>query len=182
MENLFTTQASNKHQSLLLRQPDMWQSIVGGINRRSLLAGWVPLEFDFQILDNKAAKLPSICTVYLPGVLAFRSDLRATLFPVESAEIEFLPIFAGKEPWFLMNCLKSVEQIDEQQSHLMRGLTGEIFMVLKVRVIDPDVKESEMFTLAGSNHGQLFVRASFKDRVERLCLTSVTFKNIGELA
>lgn len=181
MEDIFATQASNGHQSLLLKTPDAWPSIANAINRRSLRDGWAPPEFTFQAVDSRATQVPGICTVYLPGVLAFRADLRSSLFPQESAAIEFLPIVVGKEPWLLLNCLTSAKQIDEQQSQVMRGANGEIFMVLKLRVMDPAMRASELFTLADSNRGQLFVRSPFKERVEALRLKGITFQKIGEL-
>lgn len=181
MEDLFVTQPSNSHQSLLLCEPAVWQGIAASINRRSLLQGWKPLEFEFQAVDKKCTKLPSICTVYFPGVIAFRSDLKSALFSSTCDQLEFLPINVAGEQWLLMNCLKTMQQFDEEKSQVLRGLSGDIFMVVKLHVTDPAARDCEMFTLAGSNHSQLFVRASLKERVKKLRLEGITFQRIGEV-
>lgn len=67
MEDLFAVQASNAHQSLLLRDSSGWQMLSASLNRESLAAGWTPMEFEFQAVDKKAAQLPAICTVYVLG-------------------------------------------------------------------------------------------------------------------
>ena len=182
MEEIFATQASNEHQCLLLGDISKWQCITSSINRKSLRDGWEPLRFTLESLDNKTVKPPSICTVYLPGVLAVSAAKGSALFLEEQDRIELLPIFVGNEPWLLLNCLMNVSLIDEQESQLMRGGTGEIFMVLKLRVTDPIAKDCEVFTLTDSNRGQLFARESFRRRVDLLGLEGITFQKIGELA
>lgn len=139
------------------------------------------MDFEFQAVDKKSTKLPSICTVYLPGVLAFRADLKAALFPSNCDELEFLPINVAGEQWLLMNCLKTMQQFDEAKSQVLRGLSGDIFMVVKLHMTDPNARDCEMFTLAGSNHTQLFVRSSLKERVKNLRLEGITFRHIGEV-
>lgn len=139
------------------------------------------MEFEFQAVDKKSTKLPSICTVYLPGVLAFRADLKSALFPSKCDELEFLPINVAGEQWLLMNCLKTMQQFDEAKSQVLRGLSGDIFMVVKLHVTDPVARDCEMFTLAGSNRTQLFVRSSLKERVKKLRLEGITFQHIGEV-
>jgi len=140
------------------------------------------MEFEFKAVDKKNIKLPCICTVYLPGVLAFRANLKAELFPPNKcAELEFLPIGVCGEQWLLMNCLKTVRLFDEEKSQVMRGLNGDIFMVLKLHITDPAATDCEMFTLAESNRTQLFVRSSFKARVDKLRLTGISFQHIGQV-
>lgn len=182
MEDLFAVQASNAHQSLLLRDTSGWQMLSGSLNRESLVAAWTPIDFEFQAVEGKAARLPAICTVYVPGVLAFRDDVRSELFPDASEGVEFLPINVGAEKWLMLNCLNTVTKFDEEKSVVMRALGGDIFMVLKLTVTDSAARQWELFTLSQSNRMQLFVRPSFKDRVEKLRLNGVAFQRIGEIA
>jgi hypothetical protein len=182
MEDLFSTQPTNEHQSLIARDVPAWTSISDNMNGERKSAIWRPLEFDFKIVDNRYTKLPTICTLYSLGMVAFRASLKEALFPIVDDGLEFLPITAGTEPWLLFNCLKTVRQIDESNSQVMRALDGTIFMVLKLFVTDPTAKGLEMFTLEHSNHAQLFVRSSFKERVERLGLQGLAFHKIGGVA
>jgi hypothetical protein len=85
MEDIFSIQPSNAHQSLLLLDPAEWQGLSVRINRESLAAAWKPMAFNFKASDAKTAQLPTICTVYVPGVLAFRSDLQEQLVMSVSA-------------------------------------------------------------------------------------------------
>ena len=114
-------------------------------------------------------------------MLAFRADLKAALFPSKCDKLEFLPINVAGERWLLMNCLKTVRQFDEAKSQVLRGLNGDIFMVINLHVTDPVARDCEIFTLAGSNHTQLFARTSLKERVKKLRLEGITFQRIGEV-
>ena len=180
MEDLFAIQASNTHQSLLLRDPAGWQDLSARLNRDSLAAEWVPKEFEFQTVDKKTVEVPSICTVYVPGVVAFRAAAKRELFPGACDGLEFLPINVGTEHWLLLNCLNTVTQFDEEKSQVMRAMGGDIFMVLKLTVTDPAARKCELFTLSQSNRMQLFARPSFKDRVQKLRLKGIAFHRIGE--
>ena len=140
------------------------------------------MEFEFRAVDRKSTKLPDICTAYLPGVVAFRAALKSALFPSKCDDLEFLPITVAGMQWLLMNCLKTVRQFDEQKSQVLRGLNGEIFMVVKLCVTDPAARDCEVFTLAESNRTQLFARTSLKDRIKKLQLEGITFRRVGDVA
>lgn len=182
VEDLFVIQASNTHQGILLRDFAGWKDLSASINRESLLAEWTPMEFEVEPVDKKPVQMPSICTVYVPGALAFRADVKADLFPGACVGLEFLPIRVGAEPWLLLNCLNTVMQFDEKKSDVMRGMDDDIFMVLKLTVTDPVARQHELFTLSQSNRMQLFALPSFKSRVERLRLKGISFRRIGEVA
>ena len=181
MEDLFVTQASNSHQTLLLDRFEAWRTLSHSFNRRSLKDGWRPLDFNFTAPDEKHHEQPRICTVYISGILAFEAALKAELFPSNCDQLEFLPINVHSKKWLLINCLKTITQYDEHNSQVMRGLNGEIFMITKLSVTDLAAKDYELFTLADSNRTQLLVRSSLKSRVEGMGLKGVTFKRIGEV-
>ena len=181
MKPLFTIQASNKHQSLLLRNSEDWASIGAALNRSSLVGGEFPRWFDFKQVDEQGAFLPDICTVYISGALAFRADLKEQLFPSPSKNLEFLPITASGKPWLLLNCLQAVSGIDPNDSTVMRGLNGEICLVMKLRVTDLQAHEWDVFTLTDSNRAQLFVSSAFVERVQGLKLKGISFQEIGEV-
>ena len=182
MTDLFATKAANIHRSILLQDFARWQSFSASINRESLLATWTPIEFKFDAESKTSVQMSSICTVYMSGILAFRADVKADLFPGACVGLEFLPITVGAEPWLLLNCLNTVMQFDEKKSSVMRGLDGDIFMVLELTVTDPVAPRHELFTLAQSNRSQLFALPSFKNRVEELGLKGISFDRIGEVA
>ena len=140
------------------------------------------MKFEFEAEDKTNLQISNICTVYMSGILAFRADVKADLFPRACVGLEFLPITVGAEPWLLLNCLNTVMQFDEKKSSVMRGMDGGIFMVLKLTVSDPVAPQDELFTLAQSNRSQLFALPSFKSRVERLRLQGISFHRIGEVA
>lgn len=180
METLFSVQSSNFHQSLLLKDPARVNFLSGAFNRDPLLQTWSSVGFELRTIDKKSAKVPTICTVYISGALAFPAHMKEALFPVVDG-LEFLPINVGNERWLFLNCLNSVKDFDEKESQVWRGLEGQIFMILELAVTDPRARNLELFTLDGSNHAQLFVRSSFKDRVEKLGLEGITFDRIGEV-
>lgn len=140
------------------------------------------MEFAFRVADERSAEVPGICTVYVSGVLAMRTDVKEALFCDACDGLEFLPITVDGEQWLLLNCLNAVTRFDESKSNVMRGLTGEIFMVLKLSVVDPMAQHCELFTLSHSNRMELFALPSFKRRVEKLHLKGITFRRVGEIA
>jgi hypothetical protein len=87
----------------------------------------------------------------------------------------------GNERWFLLNCLNTLTQFDEGRSHVMRGMGGDIYMVLKLVVSCLSDKRPELFTLSQSNRMQLFATPSFKKRVEGLRLKGISFHRVGKL-
>lgn len=182
MNPLFTIQASNTHQSLLLQDSSSWESIRAKINRSSMVGEWCPPLFDFLQIDKKMVNVPDICTVYISGALAFRAELKERLFPVPSANLEFLPLTVSGKPWLLLNCLQAASSINPERSEVMRGINGEIFFVIKIRVTDPDARYWEVFTLADSNRAQLFVTDAFRGRVQKHKLKGITFQAVGEIA
>lgn len=179
MEPLFTISPSNTHQSLLLQEPARWEGLLASLNKTSLVSTWVAPDFVLQAVDKRADKWPNICSA--ASVLAIRADLRGTLFPSASCDFELLPVKVSGEDWLVLNCLKSVKGFDEERSEVLRGINGEVFLVLRLRITDPAAHQCEAFTLADSNRAQLFVRASFRDRIKKSKLQGITLREIGEL-
>lgn len=181
MEVLYATEVSNRHLTLVLEHEHEWQMLEGKINRQSLANGWTPLIFRFEAVGKAAVIAPTICSVYLPGVLAFRAELRDALFPAPCDELEFLPIKVAGESWWLLNCLKSTNGYDARESLLARGDKREVFMIQRVVVTDDSVRACGVFTIADSNRGQLLVLASVKDRISRSGAQGIDFREIGAL-
>ncbi|MCD2513772.1 hypothetical protein [Comamonas endophytica] len=181
MKKLFATHTSNKYRSILLRDFSKWPLISKNINRTSMLDAGFSADFEFDPDGGRKNNLPDICTVYLPGVLAFKEELKDELFPESSCGIELLPITVSDEPWLLLNCLQTVSEFDAAASEVLRGLNGEIYSVLKIRVTDPKAQTWDIFTFQESNRGQLFVTNAFRERVGKLGLKGIDFKEIGEI-
>lgn len=179
MEALYATEASNRHLTLVLENEREWQTLESKINRQSLAKSWTPLTFRFEAVGKAALLTPTICSVYLPGVLAFRADLRDALFPAPCGELEFLPIKVAGESWWLLNCLKSTKGYDARESLMARGDKGEVFMIQRIVVNDESVRACGVFTVADSNRGQLLALASVKDRVTKSAAQGIEFREIG---
>lgn len=179
MRKLFATQSALKHQALLC-EPSQWENIREFINRKPMPdADSVP-EFKFKEFKEKSADFPRICTVYFPGVLAFRRELKNKIFPIYSGNLEFFPITVLNEPWLLLSCLQAAE-IDVNSSSVMRGINGEIWHIMNIFVTDPKAKSWEIFTLKDSNRTQIFVTNTFRERIQKLGLNEIGFKEAGEL-
>jgi hypothetical protein len=139
------------------------------------------MDFHFEEIDKRATLRPDACTVYYPGVLAFRSTLLEKIFPSPCASLEFLPIHASGEEWTLLNCLKTTSGYDPNDSEVLRGESGEIFLIQKLAVADPSVQECEVFTIADSNRAQLIAVPSFVDRMKKGGIQGLSFREIGQL-
>jgi hypothetical protein len=181
MEALYTTEPSNQYLTLVLEEAEEWRMLENSINRCSLARSWTPLRFRFEGVGKAAILTPTICTVYLPGVLALRSELRKVLFPAPCDELEFLPIEVGEESWLLLNCLKSTDGYDARESAVMRGANGEAFLIQRIVVDDESVRVCGVFTIADSNRGQLVVLASVKDCIVTSGARGIEFREIGLL-
>lgn len=181
MEPLYTTEVSNHHLALVLKRREDWQRLEGKLNHQRLASDWAPLDFCFKATGKTAVLTPSICSVYFPGVLAFRSELRDVIFPSPCGELEFLPIRADDESWFLLNCLKSTSQYDPQQSVMMRSANGGVFFIQRVVVNDNSVRACGVFTIEDSNRGQLLVLPSVKERITKARAHGLNFPEIGVL-
>jgi hypothetical protein len=180
METLFTIQPSNTHQSLLLAKPEEMHRLAL-LNQKSLAENWIPLSCKLETCDKNSIEIPSICTLYISGLIAFRAELRDALFPTEKPELELLPIRVADQPWLVVNCLASVVKFDEKKSQIMRDESKQIFMILRLQLDSASVNGYEMFTLDESNRAQVFVTESFRDRVQGLNLKGITFQSIGEI-
>ncbi len=180
MKTLYKIQAANSYQSLLIDNFHEWIPF-SSIIHKSTYENKMPVCFHFETIDKKNKNTPNICTVYSSGVVAFSSELKDIVLPTSKTEVELIPIQVDNKQWFIINCMQTVTDIDFNHSNVMRGLNGEIFMIMKIRVIDSRAKNWEMFTINGSNRTMLIVTESFRDRIEKNKLKGITFKKIGEM-
>lgn len=183
MQELFTTQPSNRHQSLLpsANSVDIWHSMVSQLNRRRLVEKWPQLQFELQTVDAQSALVPNICAVTLPGIIAFGAQFRSIFLPTEESNFELLPIDVQGQSWLLLNCLCSADEYDRRRSRVMVGANGEVFLVVELHMAGAKAPACEFFTLNHSNRGQLFVRDSFKRRVEEVHMEGIAFRKIGSI-
>lgn len=180
MKNLYAIKASNSYQSLLIDNIDEWVSLRAVIHNSTVVIE-KSINFHLKSVDKKTIKTPDICTIYHSGIIAFKEELKNLIFPFSLDNINLIPIQVDGKPWFVLSCLQSVTDIDFDNSEVMRDFDGQIFLVIKVRVIDSKAKDWEIFTLDASNRSQLFVTESFKNRIEKNKLKGIEFKLIGEI-
>jgi len=176
MPELYALQPSNSHRTLLPRDHAGWQDVTKDLNRSSLAGGWKAVELELHTFDRSESEVPDIGTIHVPGALAFRAELLDALLPSRE-RLELLPLIVNSQQWLLVNCLNWVDSYDESKSKVMRGLNGDIFMVLKL-ILGAGQSAPELFTLTESNRAQLFATDSFKARVERLNLKGITFRRM----
>jgi hypothetical protein len=150
-------------------------------NRKRLLEEWKTYQYDFYEPGKKKSKKPAMSTVS-GGGLALRADLKDRLFSTPDDDLEFLPIRVASEDWYIVNCLRSTAAIDEEASVLYRSIEGQIFMIVKVVVDDPSLEQGDLFVLDGSNRASVLTVPSFVERVSRLGISGITFREIGELS
>jgi hypothetical protein len=180
-ETLYTTDPSNQYQALVLGDASAWDGLSPNLNRKSLAQGWKMLDFEFTQNGGQTLPAPDICAVYLPGIIVFRKDLKAALFPSPCEWLEFLPVNVAGGEWLLLNCLKSTNQYDRGRSICLRGTNNEIFLVQKIAVTDQTLDACQVFTIEDSNRGQLFVLPPVRERAMRLGLKGINFREIGTL-
>ena len=175
MEQLFAIQCSNEYASLLSRDISIWMEATANLNRSPLRSAWPDVHLYVHAQRARRPEpTPDIAPVH-QGALAFRTESRDRLFPSHEG-LEFLPVKVGDEDWFLLNCMNTIPQIDEQRSEVHRDTDGTIFAVMKLFVPD-GMTVPEIFTIADSNRAQLFTTSAFKTRVESSGLQGITFQS-----
>ncbi|PWF45024.1 hypothetical protein C7C56_018645 [Massilia glaciei] len=95
--------------------------------------------------------------------------------------LELLPLKVEGKDWKLLNCLNSIDNVDEKRSILHRDDSGKIFMVQKLVINNLAVDKNEFFTIQDSNRSSIFVIESFVNRVRQLGLKGLQFRHIGEV-
>lgn len=138
--------------------------------------------FEFYVEDsesNQIKKEDQRITLANVGALVFPSYLALTIFPSPCPELEFLPVQVNGEDWRLLNCLKTTKGYDAEASQFLRGEGDKIFWVQHLVVTDPSIEECELFTLEDSNRALIFCLPSFKERIEKLGLKGLSFREIG---
>lgn len=178
---IFSVQPSNQYPPLVLTNTRRWVMLSKEINRNRINKTWPKLNFSFSIEDGEFSEVPDLCTVYVPGFLAFRADLAGKLFPILSEDLELLRISVDNCDWMLLNCLRTSKGYNDQTSIFVRGLNSEIVYTQHLEMTDPSLANAEVFTLIDSNRGELFALPLFKQRVESLGLKGVDFRKVGTL-
>lgn len=179
MTKIFRPDVDNVRYPLLLRN-EQARRILDGLNFRSMSDDWTPIEFEFYVDDRKGGSCPDI--TFIVPCLAIRAELKNSIFPLKSDDLEFLPIDVAGEDWLLVNCLRTTDSYDEAKSLLHRDQTGRIFLVQKLHVTAPLPENSELFTLDESNRAYTYLLQSRVDRIKNLGLTGLAFKEIGQIA
>jgi hypothetical protein len=163
-----------------------FKQIFAGQNFRSMRSTWQPLDFQFardeHTEKHKWAK-PSISNMF--SLLAFKAELKESLFPMALKGYELLPFTVEGQPWYAVNCLKTTAAFDEKASDMHRSIPPkkEIFMILKIVFTDPALAEEPYyFTVDGSSRTSLFCGEKFERLVESLSLKGLQFREIGRLA
>ncbi|WP_036172427.1 imm11 family protein [Massilia sp. 9096] len=176
---IFAINIANGFQSVLPREGGQ-ETIELKFNQNRLSEAWKSYQYDFFELAKKKPRKPDL-SILAGGVLALRADLKEAVFPSSTDDLEVLPIRVSSEDWYIVNCLRATDAIDEKASILYRSIEGQIFMVDKVVIDDPSLERSDMFVLDGSNRTTLLTSPSVVERVASLGIGGVTFREIGEL-
>lgn len=176
MIKIFRPDISNRHFPLVLQSEDD-RGKLSSLNFNTLSEVWEPVNFEFVDLEKKNWTRPDV-TIILP-CLAIRAELQKLIFPDGSPDVEFLPINASGEEWLLVNCLATTGEVNEKESVLYRDSGGQIFMIAKLVINDPQMASADCFTVDGSNRSYIYLTERLVDRFKRSGLKGVTFKEIG---
>jgi len=176
-EPIFSLWPSAGYRSVLLEDAAIPQ-VAGMLNRERLAKKWVPLKAYTTDSDTKGYPSPDI-SILNTGGLIINNNFRDSVFTDLAIDLEFLPMEVDHEPWWLVNCLSVVGGIDERGSSVMRSTSGEIFMVLKLRLIGMEARDKVLFTLFESNQSQIFTTNVFRNRVGVSGAMGVRFDEIG---
>jgi hypothetical protein len=183
---LYVLQPSNQYKMALMVNFEEDFQLLGEWGWKSLRQIWRPLKYTLNLKKtekrNGAVNHPDICKCNSPGVL-FRANLVNEIFPDRIDEIELLPVLVDGEDWLFINCLKTTEFYDKERSKFLRdaGENGQIFMIQHVVVTDSSVKDVELFTIADSNRVWIIATESFVDRIKKIGINGLDFREIGSL-
>jgi hypothetical protein len=147
------------------------------LNTKSLIDDWKIVKFEFKSFHRAGKKKPDLTLI--GGGLAFRKEIKNLIFPMACPELEFLPIVASGEEWLVTNCLKATKNYDHENSILYRRGADQIYMIGHIIVDDPDLEECEVFVVDDSNRTSLLALPIFVERITKLRLTGIQFKEIG---
>jgi hypothetical protein len=177
---IFTPQVSNDHLSLLPCSTEEWLSVMSMLNTKPLVSGWKPIGFEFKAFRRSGKERPDV--TLLGGGLAFRAELKNLIFPSPRPELEFLSIRASGDEWYITNCLKTTKYYDHENSILFRRGAGTIYMINHIVIEDATLERCEIFVVEDSNRTSLLVLPKFVERIAKLGLRGINFKEIGVLA
>lgn len=176
---IYTPRVSNDHLSLLPCSTDEGLSMTSVLNTKSLLDGWEVIDFEFKAFRKSGKGKPDV--TLLGGGLAFRRELKNSIIPTPCPELEFLPILASGDEWLVTNCLKATKHYDHVNSILFRGGAGQVYMINHIIVEDPTLEQCEIFVVEDSNRTTLLALPKFVERIAKLGLVGIEFKEIGVL-
>jgi hypothetical protein len=148
-------------------------------NKNSLLKSWNIYQYELHEFGKKVSKIPDIWIIN--GALAIRFDLKELIFPTENKGLEFLPILVGGQDWLIVNCMNATDSYSREESVLYSGPEGQVFMIIHLVITDVLIEQKEVFVLEGSNRATLFMFPSIVERITKLKLNGISFREIGLL-
>jgi hypothetical protein len=179
MMKIYELNITNDHLSLLAPTKEAISLEAIFNNTRPLLKDWKIIDFEFKAFRRSGKKRPDLRL--LGGGLAFRAELKDLIFPKPCQELEFLPIRASGEDWLVTNCLKTTKHFDHHDSVVYAFPDGMVYMIIHLVIEDTTLDRCEIFVLENSNRATLLVLPSFVERITRLGLEGIQFKEIGVL-
>jgi hypothetical protein len=176
---IFRVQVTNQYASISPCNSDA-AAAQEQLNTISLLSTWEIRDYEFWTSnDTSDIAIPDIS--FVRSGLAFRSFLKDKIFPRPCKDLEFLPIRVNGDSWTILNCLKTTSAYDVDESVFYRSLDNKIFLVNHLVISDSTLSACEVFVLDDSNRATLYALHSLADRINRLGLHGITFKEIGFL-
>lgn len=174
---IFLGEVSNFQKGLMWKRPQDCAQI-DRLNRNSVSSSWGAHQAHFY---DPGGKLPAPdITLLIPG-FAFRQSVKAVVFPCHPVGVELLDFDVEGEPWVFANSLVSTPDYDQINSKFMRSIHGQIFFISKLIVVDPKLKDYEVFTISDSNRAYPIFTQRFVRRLEESGLVRMSFKEIGEI-
>jgi hypothetical protein len=147
------------------------------------LATWVPWKYKVwgTKKDIRSLKLPDVRNS-LDGALFVRPENAQQLCEGFEQSVELLPIDVEGAPWFLAHCFAARAVLDERRSDysppLVQHPWQRYWMVRRAVLQDDATLYSSFFCIQGRG-ASLYCGAAFRERVERMGLEGLRFKEIG---
>ena len=148
-----------------------------------LSATWSPWKYKVwgTKKDKRSLKTPDLMNS-LHGALFVRPEHARQLCEGFEHFVELLPIDVEGAPWFLAHCFEARAVLDGHRSDYMPPPVPhpwqQYWMVRRAVLQDNPTLYSAFFSIQGRG-SSLYCGAAFRDRVERMGLEGLRFKEIG---
>lgn len=181
-ERLYDVNPSNAHKAILAKDLSSWMKVLEKLHREPLAQDWSEIDLTLDSAPKRRHfASPRIGCAYSASAVVIEDRLCGELFRAKtSPAYELLPLRVEGDAWWLLNCLATAAEVDENNSELFRDPDGTIFMVQRLELVErPSTPISDFFVLRESNRSRLYVREREKKRWSNVGVPGISFGEVG---